>query len=286
MIKAITGVDHVFLLVRDLDAARARMERLGFTVSPRGLHSPQMGTANHTIMLAEDYFELLGIVTPTALNLRRRQELARYQGLHAIALRTPDARKAWAELRAAGIAAADPVRFSRPVELQDGGRREAVFTVTVIPEEAAPAVEMFVCEHHTRELVWLPQLTGHPNSAVGLASITVVVADPGSVIEPYRRLFGAARVAAGKAEVTVRFGTCPVSFVAPAALAERFRGIELGKVAPPMMVGLGIAVRDLATARACLGEASIEATAVDGGLRVGPAAACGVVLDFRRAGNR
>lgn len=286
MIRAITGVDHAFLLVRDLDAARGRMERLGFTVSPRGVHSPQMGTANHTIMLAEDYFELLGIVTPTALNLRRRQELARYQGLHAIALRTADARKAWAELRAAGIAAADPVGFSRPVELPNGNRREAAFTVTVIPDAATPAVEMFVCEHHTRELVWLPALTRHPNSAIGLASMTVVVADPGNVVEPYRRLFGAASVVAGKAEVTVRIGECPVSFVAPAALAERFGGIELGEVAPPMMVGLGIAVRDLAAARGCLDKAGIKATAVDVGLRVAPAEACGVVLDFRRAGSR
>jgi len=286
MIKAITGVDHVFLLVRDLDGARARMERLGFTVAPRGVHSPQMGTANHTIMLEEDYFELLGIVTPTALNLRRRQELARYQGLHAIALRTPDARKAWAELRAAGVAAADPVGFSRPVELPDGSRQEAAFTVTVIPEDAAPAVEMFVCEHHTRELVWLPPLTRHPNSAIGLASVTVVVADPGSVVEPYRRLFGAASVTADKSGVTVRIGQCPVVFIPPAALAERYRGVALGEVAPTMMLGLGIAVRELAAVRACLEKAGVGAAAFDGGLRVAPAEACGVVLDFCPAGDR
>ena len=286
MIKAITGIDHVFLLVRDLEDARTRMEHLGFTTSPRGLHSPQMGTANHTIMLAEDYFELLGIVTPTELNLRRRQGLARYEGLHAIALRTRDARTACAELRAAGIAAADPVRFSRPVELPDGQRREAAFSVTTIPEAATPGVEMFVCEHHTPELVWLPALTRHPNSALALVSITVVVADPGGVVEPYRRLFGAANVVAGKGEVKVRIGECPVSYVAPAALAEHYRGIELAGVSPPRMLGLGIAVRDVVAARACLSKAGVKATTIDGGVRVAPADACGVVLDFREAARR
>ena len=286
MIRSITGVDHVFLLVRDLDAARQCMERLGFTVSPRGVHSPQMGTANHTMMLADDYFELLGIVAPTELNLGRRQRLARYQGLHAIALRTPDARKAWAGLRAAGIPAAEPVDFSRPVDLPDGGRRQAAFTVTAIPEEATAGIEMFVCGHHTRELVWLPSLTRHPNTAVGLASITVVVADPAAVVDPYRRLVGAANIAAGKAEVTVRIGPTPVSFIAPSSLAERYRGIALGEVTAPMMLGLGIAVRDLAAARACLERAGIRATAMEGALRVGPADACGVVLDFHGAGGR
>ena len=46
----IQGLDHIVVTVRDLAAAAAQWKRLGFTVSPRGLHSPQMGTANHTIM--------------------------------------------------------------------------------------------------------------------------------------------------------------------------------------------------------------------------------------------
>ena len=51
MHRSISGVDHAVALVRDLDAARARYERLGFTVAPRGIHPPELGTGNHTVML-------------------------------------------------------------------------------------------------------------------------------------------------------------------------------------------------------------------------------------------
>ena len=53
--KSIIGLDHVVVTVRDLDQAEHRWRELGFTISPRGLHSAAMGTANHTIMLGEDF---------------------------------------------------------------------------------------------------------------------------------------------------------------------------------------------------------------------------------------
>ncbi|MCC7347062.1 MAG: VOC family protein, partial [Variibacter sp.] len=49
-LKHILGVDHVVVTVRDLDAAAEQWRRLGFTMSPRGTHSPIMGTGNYTIM--------------------------------------------------------------------------------------------------------------------------------------------------------------------------------------------------------------------------------------------
>jgi catechol 2,3-dioxygenase-like lactoylglutathione lyase family enzyme len=65
MPAAITGIDHVVIAVDDLDRAEAAYRRLGFTLSPRAVHSATMGTANHTIMLEHDYFELLAVLTPT-----------------------------------------------------------------------------------------------------------------------------------------------------------------------------------------------------------------------------
>ena len=58
--RHILGADHVVIAVRDLDAAAAQWRRLGFTLSPRGTHSPLLGTGNYTIMLEDDYLELLG----------------------------------------------------------------------------------------------------------------------------------------------------------------------------------------------------------------------------------
>jgi hypothetical protein len=83
---SVSGIDHAVILVRDLDAGRDRFARLGFTISPRGKHSAQMGTANHTIMLQDDYVELVGILQPTEANARRRAALKRREGLNEIAL--------------------------------------------------------------------------------------------------------------------------------------------------------------------------------------------------------
>src|SRR5512134_1072217 len=57
MRQHIQGIDHVVLVVRDLDAARDTFERMGFTVTPRGHHT--IGSQNHCVMFGHDYIELL-----------------------------------------------------------------------------------------------------------------------------------------------------------------------------------------------------------------------------------
>ena len=59
--SGITGIDHILLAVRDLDAARMGWTRLGFTLSPRGKHLGR-GTGNYCIMFLRDYIELFGVV--------------------------------------------------------------------------------------------------------------------------------------------------------------------------------------------------------------------------------
>src|SRR5215211_4643411 len=44
-LKHIVGLDHIVVLVRDLDGAAETWRRLGFTLAPRGTHSAHMGTA-------------------------------------------------------------------------------------------------------------------------------------------------------------------------------------------------------------------------------------------------
>ena len=86
MTHPVKGVDHVFLMVNDLDESCEAFERLGFTISPRGMHSAHKGAANHTIMFPNDYFELLGMIAEVPGNADRREMLKREgQGLHAVA---------------------------------------------------------------------------------------------------------------------------------------------------------------------------------------------------------
>lgn len=271
---SVSGIDHVVILVRDLDRARERFARLGFTVSPLGRHSDHMGTANHTIMLREDYFELLGVLRPTEANARWRAALARREGLEAIAFRTASADRTAAELGDLDFEAVTPIHFSRPVE----GGREAAFNVTRFPPDATPQLTAFACEHLTPENVWVPGSTEHANGAVALASVTVVTADAAPLPAAYERLFGSGRAMTSDGDVLVDTGSAPIRFVRPEAFAARYPGIRLDEAAPPCPAALGFRVRDLTETKRAL--AKVRTVELGGALCVPPAEACGVLLEF------
>ncbi len=124
-LKHSLGADHVVIAVRDLNASAARWKRLGFALSPRGAHSPQMGTANYTIVFREDYLELLGVVAATNQNKPTRNFLSMGEGIERTAFTSDDAAGGVAELKSRGVDAVGPVDFGRPVDLPGGGKGEA-----------------------------------------------------------------------------------------------------------------------------------------------------------------
>src|SRR5512135_3534598 len=103
------SIDHAVIAVRDLAAAAATFEALGFTLTPRGHHS--IGSQNHCIMFGSTYFELLAApVEHPWLDYYRRVG----EGLAALALSTSDADATYAALKSKG--ARPPMDLSRPVE--------------------------------------------------------------------------------------------------------------------------------------------------------------------------
>lgn len=166
MLPTLTGLDHLVVAVRDLDAAAAEWAALGFTLSPRGLHSAHIGSGNHTMMFGQDYLELLAPVTPTPHNQALRDFLAAREGLDRAAFTTTDAAAGADALRARGVEAVGPVDFSRPVPLPDGRETEARFSVFRWPVTARlGGLGIFACQHHTRDAVWVPSLLSHANGA-------------------------------------------------------------------------------------------------------------------------
>jgi catechol 2,3-dioxygenase-like lactoylglutathione lyase family enzyme len=279
MAQHLTGIDHCVILVRDLDSAAETYRRLGFTLSPRGFHSAHMGSANHTIMLQQDYFELLGMIRPTEQNQRWRDEITRGEGLSAVALQTDDADKACAEIRAMGIAAGDVVAFSRPVDLPAGGKAEAAFRVTTFPEDLLPGMHLFVCGQLTRDAVWIPELMAHPNGAQGLATLVMACANPEAMAAPWAKIFGSAALSAIRGGAKVSTGKTDIELLAPAALGARYPGLPID-TGRDRLVGLAIRVADLGKARAALSAGKVAWRESQGRTVVAPADACGTVLEF------
>jgi catechol 2,3-dioxygenase-like lactoylglutathione lyase family enzyme len=138
MLNQVIGLDHVVVVAHDLDAAAAGWRDLGFTVSPRGTHSAHMGTGNYTIMLGDDYLELLGVLTDTPHNAPTRAYLAQREGIERAAFTARDAAAGVAELQARGIAATGPVDFGRPVTLPRRHRDDGALLDVQLADRRAP----------------------------------------------------------------------------------------------------------------------------------------------------
>lgn len=221
----VLGLDHVVLAVRDLAAAADRWRALGFTVSPRGLHSEYLGTANHTVMFDDDYVELLGVVAPTPFNTPTRDFLSAGPGLERLALRTDDAAAGLAALTGAGIAGLGPFEFRRPVSLDDGAISEAAFRVFLWPLDERPGgANVFACQHLTRETVWLKSLTGHANGARGLKRIEIVSPDPAADAALAGRMLGVEVKATAESAHALAMGPrgAEIAFLDAAAFAARW----------------------------------------------------------------
>lgn len=279
------GVDHIVFLVGDLAAAASRFETLGFTLSPRGTHSPHMGSANYTIIFPDDYFELLGIIAQTPRNAPKRAILAaRGDSMTAIACRIGDAHAARTALMELGIATGEVTAFARPLPLPDGSTGTAAFEVTAFAADEAPCGEMFMCGHKTRDMVWRPELMSHPNGACALAGIVVATATPAETAQAFARLFAQSRLAETAEAVHVATGDRSARIVCmmPEAAVACYAPIAREQILRGDFAALQIEVADLAVTRAYLKAAGVVFHERTEGrcIFVSPADAGGNILEF------
>lgn len=276
--SAIAGFDHVMICVRDLEAARLAWNRLGFVTAPLGNHTTK-ATANHCIMFADTYLELIGINEsdkPDLSGVTQRLERAG-EGLHRLALATPDADAAKALLEAGGLHPVGPVDLARPQDDPPGMVR---FRNLDIPAGETAGIQMFLCGHKTPELMRTPALMAHPNGAAAFAGLTAVVADPvatGAVLE---RTFGAGRSRPALYGAVVETGRGRIHLARPADLALAHPGAEPPDTGLPRVHALTIAVRALAATAAALDAAGVPFVRLIDRLRIDPADATGVLLEF------
>lgn len=280
-IKSIAGIDHAVVAVKDLDAAAANWKQLGFTISPRGTHSAHMGTGNYTIMLAEDYVELLGVLIPTGHNAPTRSYLeATGGGIERIAFTTLSAAAGAAELRTMGYEPIGPTDFERPVVLPDGSKSAAKFATFQWPVAEAPGgVRLFACQHKTRETVWIAELQKHANTARRIARVFIVTPKAEEDAKHLAKMIaGEVRAGAdGSVTVPTGFGRADFVFLSRDALGKRYPGVDVSSLPARAGAGLELVASDLAAAQRAIGA---RAVASSGAVVVPPAAANGVLLAF------
>lgn len=175
-----SGLDHLVLGVRDLDAAASFYERLGFTVGARNRHP--WGTHNRLVQLPGVFLEIITVGEPETIPEHApgffsfgafvRDALARGEGVSMLALESADSRATNASWRDAGIGPYETFFFERQGLRPDGSAVRVAFTLAFARHAAAPEAGFFTCQQHEPQNFWNPAFQRHPNGASDIASVT------------------------------------------------------------------------------------------------------------------
>jgi len=214
--QLLLALDHVGLSVRDLERARVAYERLGFTLSPRSMHSGSIepggpvipwGSGNHCAMFGRGYFEVLGLVNQD-MPSNVKAMLEKYEGLHIVAMTCASADDAYLELKSANVPAAAPISLERDAAFGPNNEsiRRARFRNVYLDAGAFPEARFIVIEHRTRDVLWQPHLLDHPNGAEALGSVYFCVPDVARTKDRFAALLGSCGDDAGRTSFSLHPG--------------------------------------------------------------------------------
>src|SRR6185437_9309235 len=280
------GLDHIVHTVRDLDAAAAVYQQLGFQVRARNRHP--WGTHNRLVQFPGFFVEILTVAEPERLgtdDLSRlfgapnRAFLARHEGFWGLLLESRDAAADAASFRHAGIAASSAVRFEREGKRPDGTPVRLGFSLAFARDAAAEA-GFATCEQLAPENFWNPAFQSHPNRASGVGGVVLVAENPSDHHVFLSAFAGERELLATSSGVKVATLRGTIDMMTPAAYTSHFG------VAPPdigqgaRLAALVIAVPDAGKVAARLDQAKIAAVSRMGRVIVGPDIVMGAAIIF------
>ncbi|CAN5233700.1 VOC family protein [soil metagenome] len=281
------GIDHLVLAVRDLEAARATYQRLGFTLTPVGRHP--FGTANSLAQFDGSFLELLAVADASAIPEPtrttfsfasfNRRFLEAGEGLSMLVLKSADAAADRAEFAAHGMPTYEPFRFERTAKAPDGAERKVAFSLTFTSEPRLKRAGFFTCQHHYPENFWRAEYQRHPNGARRIVAAVMVTRDPADFHEFLTHLTGQHEILSTSLGVAFDLGDgSHVEVMSPLAF-RAFFGVET-EVDPRRFVAWRVGVADIGATRGVLEANGVVFAEREGRLVVGPADTSGAVLSF------
>jgi hypothetical protein len=277
-------LDHVGYFVPDLEAAGSRLERLGFRVSLTNVQTnadangdlKPSGTSNRLAKLKFGFLEILAATHDTPLADQFKQALARYAGLHLIALSYDDLPAQRARLVEAGFAMQDVVELKRRDRTLPGTPEVHFSVLRPQPGAMAEGRVQWVTPR-TPDTVWRADTITTGNGAEGPTDMLLCVDDPAAVAARYGRYVGRAPVMRGGLHVVTldRGGLVFADAAQTAKILPDFRLPGL-----PFMAGQALRA-DLSLTRATLARNGIKPVfSSSDRVCVGPADALGGYMLF------
>ena len=177
------GIDHIVIVVNDLEQAAKDYEHLGFTVVPGGKHP--VGSHNALISFADgSYIEIIAFYRE-AIDHRWWEPLQKGERLVDFCMQTNDLQGDTLKLRAAGVAINDPVPWSRT--RPDGYELKWLLSLA---QGSHRGVAPFLIQDVTPREERIPQTFNHKNGAIGIGTVTVAVGELTAVRQWYNAVLG------------------------------------------------------------------------------------------------
>jgi catechol 2,3-dioxygenase-like lactoylglutathione lyase family enzyme len=178
-----TGIDHIAIVVNDLESAIASYTRAGFTVVRGGKHP--IGTHNALIAFADgSYLELIAFLKP---NTGHPWQLAleKGSGLVDFCMATDNLAADVESMRRAGARIGNPSPLTR--DRPDGYHLSWVLAT---PEPPFNGQVPFLIKDETPRDERVPRERSHRNGASGIRTLAIAVDDPGTSSRYYARVLG------------------------------------------------------------------------------------------------
>jgi Glyoxalase-like domain len=279
-------LDHLVICVRDLAQAALDWQRLGFSLTPTGVHP--FGTSNRLAMFGNNFIELLAVtdaaaVPPAAPDhfsfaAHNRDFLARGEGMSMLAMHSDDAHADAARFEANHIGAYAPFDFGRDAVLPGGGTARVAFSLAFATDAAMPGIAFFTCQQrHPPELFWKPEYQRHPNGALRVIEVVMSAPEPAAHRGFLERL-AESTAELGLGRLTVGDNGDRITVLGPSEMARRLPG---SAVAPsPRFCAARLAVTDLDATKRALKEHGVAFEVSGAVLLVPSAASHGLALEF------
>ena len=179
----ILGIDHLVIVVKDLERAADDYRQLGFAVVPGGQHP--VGSHNVLISFADgSYLEIIAFYRE-AIDHRWWEPLQKGERLVDFCLQTDDLRGDTKKLQDAAVAINNPVPWSR--QRPDGYELKWLLSLATGSHRG---VAPFLIEDVTPRSERIPQQFVHANQITGIEKVIVAVGELGQIGKWYGALLG------------------------------------------------------------------------------------------------
>lgn len=287
------GIDHTVHCVRDLDAAIARFEALGFTLTPRAVHP--FGTGNAIIQLQGNFIELLTVIEPEKIQSAAagafsfgefcQASLDRRDGMAMLVFESGDAHADHRDFEQAGLETYPVFDFSRKARLPGGNEATVAFSLTFVTHPEMPQAAFFACQQHAPEFFWKPDYQTHANGAQRIDEIVMIADRPADWRSLFAGIQGSDRVTTNGSHLVVETARGQVTVMTVNDYTARFPG-ETPPTASegPVLAAMTISLTDADAWAATLKNRGDTIGRTENGTPfISARAAFGATIEFRNA---